>query len=252
MSRQRLLVANWKMNKTVAQARSFAEELGRQTSALPTGVELAVCPPFTALQTLRVILPSRVKLGAQNVHDEPNGAFTGEISAEMLAELGTEYVIVGHSERRQGFGEADDWVARKVRAVLAHGMKPIVCVGEDLEQRNNQATLSVVQSQTSAALAGLEETQLANCAVAYEPIWAIGSGQTPSPQDAQTVITAIRETVATLSGKAAQGMPILYGGSVKPDNIAGFVAQPDIDGALVGGASLKVDSFVALAKAMGE
>jgi len=252
MGRQPLLVANWKMHKTVAEARAFAEHLGQQSARFPNGVDLALCPAFTALTTLRVILPSRVKLGAQNVHFATHGAFTGEVSAPMLEELGVQYVIVGHSERRHVFQESDDWVQRKTQAVLKHGMRPIVCVGEDLEQKEANQTESVVASQTEAALAGLSPDEVAQCVIAYEPVWAIGSGRTPTPEDAQQVIGKIRSIVRTLVGDAAaaDSVPILYGGSVKPDNIAGFTAQPDIDGALVGGASLDPESFLELAIAM--
>lgn len=251
MGRQPLLVANWKMHKTIAEARAFAEQLGQQSARMPSGVELALCPPFTTLSTLRVILPSRVKLGAQNVHFETHGAFTGEVSAPMLMELGVQYVIVGHSERRHVFLETDDWVQRKTQAVLKHGMRPIVCVGEDMAQKEANETEAVVEKQTTAALAGLSATEVAQCVIAYEPVWAIGSGKTPSADDAQQVIGKIREVVRTLAGdSAADAVQILYGGSVKPGNIAGFSAQPDIDGALVGGASLESASFLELAIAM--
>lgn len=251
MGRRPLLAANWKMHKTVAQARLFAESLGQKSAKLPGGIDLVICPPFTTLQSLRVILPSRVKLGAQNVHFETQGAFTGEVSAPMLAELGVDYVVVGHSERRQLFQETDDWVSKKTRAVLQHGMKPIICVGENLSEQEQGLTEQVVRRQTEAAFTGLSREEASHCVIAYEPVWAIGSGRTPSAEDAQGVIAYIRSVVRdTVSQEAAQLVPILYGGSVKPGNIASFTQQPDIDGALVGGASLEPDSFFELAVAM--
>lgn len=252
MERRPLLAANWKMHKTVAQARAFAESLGQQSTRLQNGINLVLCPPFTALSTLRVILPSKVKLGAQNVHFETQGAFTGEVAAPMLSELGVQYVIVGHSERRQLFHESDEWVAKKTAAVLEHSMQPIICVGEVLAQKEQGQTRDVVATQTRAALTGLTAEQAARCVIAYEPVWAIGSGQTPTAEDAQQVIAHIRETVRQVQGDVAAAVPILYGGSVKPNNIASFTAQPDVDGALVGGASLEPDSFLELAMAMEE
>lgn len=253
MGRRPLLAANWKMHKTVAEARTFAESLGQQSTRLPNRIDLVLCPPFTALNTLRVILPSRVALGAQNTHFETHGAFTGEVSAPMLAELGVQYVIVGHSERRQLFQETDAWVARKTQAVLQNQMRPIVCVGEDLNEQEQGQTEAVVTGQTKAALAGLSAEQVGLCVMAYEPVWAIGSGRTPTAEEAQMVIAQIRAVVRETAGKdAADKMPILYGGSVKPNNIGSFTAQPDIDGALVGGASLEPESFLALAVAMEE
>ncbi|SFU88078.1 triose-phosphate isomerase [Alicyclobacillus macrosporangiidus] len=251
MTRRQLLAGNWKMNKTVAEARAFAEAIGRQADAFAGEADFAVCPPFTALHVLRVTLPARVALGAQNVYFEPKGAFTGEVSAEMLAEAGVRYVIVGHSERRHLFGETDALVGKKVEAVLGAGMTPILCVGEDLRERQLGHTERVVERQTKAALAGVDAGRAGEVVIAYEPVWAIGSGQTPAPEDAQRVVAHIRRVVEQEKGKEAAGrVRILYGGSVTADNIAGFTAQPDIDGALVGGASLQPDGFVRMAKAI--
>ncbi len=239
------------MYKTVAEARAFAEALGRLSGRLSDDLEYAICPPVTALQTLRVVMPTKVALGAQNVYFEPQGAFTGEVSTDMVKELGARYVIVGHSERRTLFCETDDLVQKKVQAVVAAGMVPILCVGENLVERDAGETLPVVRRQTERGLAGLSGAAVAQTVVAYEPVWAIGSGRTPSAEDAEVVIAAIRGVIAEQHGlEAAEAVRILYGGSVKPNNIAGFCGQPNIDGALVGGASLEAESFVAMAEAM--
>jgi triosephosphate isomerase len=245
-------MGNWKMHKTVAQARAFAEELGRLSGRLPDSVDYAICAPFTTLHILRVMLPVKVAVGAQNVYFEAKGAFTGEISTEMLREFDTRYVLVGHSERRQIFGESDEWVAKKVKAVADAGMVPVLCVGEDLAQREAGETEAVVHQQVRAGLSQVASDAAADCVIAYEPVWAIGSGKTPTAAEAQTVIHAIRQTLAeTCGAKAAEAIRILYGGSVKPDNVASFTEQPDIDGALVGGASLEAESFAAMAEAVG-
>jgi triosephosphate isomerase len=249
--RRKILIGNWKMHKTVAEARAFAEELGRHSSALTNDLDYAICPPFTALHILRVVLPANVALGAQNIHYAPQGAFTGEISADMVKELGATCVILGHSERRSLFGEDDQFIRQKVHAAVQAGLVPILCVGENLQQRELNQTLAVVRSQTEAGLEGLTPEQVEGAIIAYEPVWAIGSGLTPSPDQAQEVIAHIRSVVKEISGpRAADGVRILYGGSVKPDNIASFTQQPDIDGALVGGASLDPHSFVQMATAM--
>lgn len=251
MGRRKLLVGNWKMHKTTGEARAFAEELGRHGASFPDGMDFAVCAPFTALSVLRVLLPTRVKLGAQNVHFADKGAYTGEISAAMLTDVGVTSVIVGHSERRHLFSESDEWIRRKVHAAVAAGLTPILCVGEDLRQRELNHTLRVVERQTLSGLAELTSAQVAGSVVAYEPVWAIGSGQTPSSQDAQRVVSVIRNVIATEKGAdAAASVRILYGGSVTPANIASFTDEADIDGALVGGASLDAASFAALAAGM--
>lgn len=249
--RRKVLIGNWKMFKTSAEASAFAKALAEASGELSPSLEYAVCPPFTALYAVRGALPGTVKVGAQNVYFEAQGAFTGEISAGMLAAEGVTYVVVGHSERRHVFNESDEWVRRKVQAVVQSGMIPVLCVGEDLRQRELNHTLRVVERQTRSGLAELTAEQTATSIIAYEPVWAIGSGLTPSAEDAESVIRSIREVVASEKGaQAAEQVRILYGGSVKPDNIAGFTNQPNIDGALVGGASLEPASFLKMAAAM--
>ena len=249
--RKPLIAGNWKMHKTVLEAAAFGREL--KTSLAGIGdVEVAVCPPFTALaQVAEVLSGTNIAVGAQNVFWEDQGAFTGEISPLMLKDAGCRYVIVGHSERRHYFGDTDENVNRKVKAVLAHGLIPIMCVGETLEERESGVTEKVVRTQVEAGLDGLAPEQVAGLVLAYEPVWAIGTGKTASDEDAQQVIGFIRGLVKGRFGaRAAEGVRIQYGGSVKPGNAAGLMAQPDIDGALVGGASLEVESFVEIIKAV--
>jgi triosephosphate isomerase len=215
-------------------------------------VEVVVCPPFTALRSIQVLIEGdrlQYGLGAQDVHWEDKGAFTGEVSAGMLAALKCGYVIVGHSERRQLFGETDEMVSKKVRAVLGAGMAPILCVGETLEERDAGRTEDKVVGQIKAALAGVPTEQAGHAVIAYEPIWAIGTGRNADPGDAGEVITLIRRTVASVATpEAADGMRIQYGGSVKAGNIREFMAHPEIDGALVGGASLDPEEFALIVK----
>jgi triosephosphate isomerase len=244
VSRTPLLAGNWKMHGTrreaVALARALAEAVGAVRER-----EVVVAPPFTALEAVaQVLAGSRIGLGAQNVHWEAKGAFTGEVSAPMLREAGCTHVIVGHSERRQYFGETDATVGKRLRAALAGGLTPIVCVGETLAEREAGETAAVIARQVAAALAGLAPTDVARCVVAYEPVWAIGTGRTATPAQAEEVHAAIRRQVAGLvSEPVAAGLRILYGGSVKPDNIDALMAEGDIDGALVGGASLDPAAF---------
>jgi triosephosphate isomerase len=216
-------------------------------------VEVAVCPPFTGLKAVSTIIEIdrlSLSLGAQNVYWEREGAFTGEVSPRMLAELRCQYVIVGHSERREHFGETDEMVNRKVRAVFAEGMTPILCVGESLVTREELQTEQFVRTQVMAGAAGLSGEEAARLVVAYEPIWAIGSGRTPTPEAANDVARSIRATIGAMYGPpAAMTMRVLYGGSVKPENARMFFAEPDIDGALVGGASLDADSFAEIVMA---
>jgi triosephosphate isomerase len=238
------------MHKTNAEAAAFVERFMDLVPAIPHDVELVLCPPFTALQTVAASLHAaqgssgRVKLGAQNMHWEPSGAFTGEISAPMLLEIGVRYVILGHSERRQYFAETDETVRLKTAAALANGLTPIVAVGESLEIRRTGGTEDKVCTQTVAALDGLQADDVRKVILAYEPIWAIGTGQNCDPENANGVMGAIRGCVDGL-----QDVPILYGGSVKADNIGAYTALSDIDGGLVGGASLDPQSFAALATA---
>lgn len=245
MARIPFVVGNWKMHSTVAEARLLASGITR--SALPAGVEVAVCPPFTALADVaRILERSAVELGAQNMFWEAKGAFTGEVSPVMLSDLGCQYVIVGHSERRQHFGDTDESVARKARAALAHTLTPIICVGERLEERDARQTERVITRQVEAATAGLSAEQLAHLVIAYEPVWAIGTGRAATGPEANRVIGLIRMTLAAHDNAASARTRILYGGSVTADNVAEFSGQPEIDGALVGGASLDARKFLAI------
>lgn len=242
-----IIAGNWKMHKTVAEAIDLAQGVCNAVKDIST-VDVVLCPTFTALSAVKDIVEgTNVGLGAQNMYWEVQGAFTGEISPVMLAEL-CDYVILGHSERRQYFGETDEGVNKKIKAALAHSLIPIVCVGEDLSQNEAGETETFVGGQVKAAFDGLSPDEAAIVIVAYEPIWAIGTGKTADPIMANSIIKhSIRGVLADLYGDTvAEKIRVQYGGSVKPDNIAGFMAQPDIDGALVGGASLKVDSFLAL------
>jgi triosephosphate isomerase len=221
-------------------ARALVESVGRTT-----GREVVIAPAFTALETVaEVIRGSCIELSAQNVHGEPKGAFTGEVSAAMLTDVGCTHVIIGHSERRQYFGETDASVNARLKAALGGGLTPIVCVGETLAEREGGRTANVVDGQVRGGLAGLDAAQVARCVIAYEPVWAIGTGRTATPEQAQEVHAAIRALVRGLAGDAvAAGIRILYGGSVKADNVDALMAQPDLDGALVGGASLVAADF---------
>ncbi len=244
------VAGNWKMHKTVEEARLLIAEMLDDLQFIQ-GVEKVVCPPFTALLPVSAMLAGTdIGVGAQNMHWEEEGAFTGEVSPRMVAEF-ARYVILGHSERRAYFGETDETVNRKVAAAFAHNLVPIVCVGETLEEREAGKTDAVVQRQVRGALAGLSAELASGVVMAYEPVWAIGTGRAATPEDAARVIEAdIRGTLAEMFGdEVAQAVRVLYGGSVKPHNAAEFFASPQIDGALVGGASLKADQFVAIVRA---
>ncbi|WCK54118.1 triose-phosphate isomerase [Aneurinibacillus sp. Ricciae_BoGa-3] len=245
-----IIAGNWKMHKTIEEARAFA---GAVAAKLPQkNVDAVICAPFTALPSLVEELGGKaVGIGAQNMHWEESGAFTGEISPVMLNELRIEYVILGHSERRQYFAETDETVNKKVKAAFAHNLTPIVCVGEDLQQRESGQTKEFVREQVMKAGEGLSSADAKKLIIAYEPIWAIGTGKSSTADDAQDVIGFIRGTVAdAFDQQVANEVRIQYGGSVKPDNIASYMAQPDIDGALVGGASLEAVSFLKLIEAV--
>lgn len=245
-----IIAGNWKMHKTVAEAVELATGV-RNAVADVAGVDVVLCPPFTALSALKDVLAgSDVGLGAQNMHFAEQGAFTGEVSPLMLKEL-CQYVILGHSERRQFFGETDEGVNKKIKVALEHGLRPIVCVGENLAQNEAGETTAFVGGQVKAAFDGLSAEEAAVVIVAYEPIWAIGTGKTADPATANTIIAqSIRGTLADMYGDdVAQKVRVQYGGSVKPGNVDAFMAQPDIDGALVGGASLSVENFLPLVKA---
>jgi triosephosphate isomerase len=238
------------MNKTPAEAKVLAAEIANALGAAPCPVEVVVCPPYIDLPAVTETLAgTQVGVGAQNMHNEPKGAFTGEIAASMLQEIGVKYVILGHSERRTYFADTDATVNAKTKAALAAGFTPIVCVGETLEERESGKTETVVTTQIRGSLADLG-ADIAKVVVAYEPVWAIGTGKTATPAQAQEVHALIRKTLAEMAGEAtAQSIRIQYGGSMKPENAAELMAQPDIDGGLIGGAALKADSFLAIVKA---
>jgi len=244
--RKAVIAGNWKMNKNRAEAKALIEELKPLVKDADCGV--IVCVPFTDLETvLASTQGSNICVGAQNCHFAPSGAFTGEISAAMLTEMGVEYVVLGHSERRQYFGETDVTVNKRMRAALDAGLKPIVCVGELLEQREQGVTAEVVGMQTRIALGGVTVEELKNIIIAYEPVWAIGTGKTATAEQAGEVCGLIRATVADLYGKeAADALTIQYGGSMNAGNAAELLAQEDVDGGLIGGAALKAPDFSAI------
>jgi len=244
-----IIAGNWKMHKTVAEAKKLAQDVIDSVADID-GVDVVLCPPFTALAALSEILAgTKVGLGAQNMYFEEQGAFTGEVSPLMLKEL-CQYVILGHSERRQFFGETDEGVNKKIKVALAHGLTPIVCVGENLAQNEAGETNSFVGGQVKAAFAGLSAADAVKVIVAYEPIWAIGTGKNADAETANSIIaTAIRGVLASMySVDVAEQIRVQYGGSVKPANVQAYMAQPDIDGALVGGASLTIENFLPLVK----
>ena len=241
------LAANWKMHKTIAEAAEFIDALLPRIAATPHDV--VICPPYLALsEVVERSRGSAVRVAAQNMHEEDAGAFTGEVSAPMLAEVDVDAVILGHSERRQHFGESDEALARKVPAALAAGLEPILCVGESEEARDAGQTEAVLERQLQADLAAVEPSELARVVVAYEPIWAIGTGRTATPEQAQEACAFIRDVLRE-RGSEADAVRILYGGSVKPANAAELLALPDVDGALVGGASLDPEEFAAIIEA---
>lgn len=237
--RQPLLAANWKMYHTSAEATAFMRDLPPLLA--DNGKQVVICPPATLLPLLAQSRNERLEIGTQNIHWQAEGAFTGEISAAQAVDAGATWCICGHSERRQYFAETAEQVAWKSAAALAAGLKPIVCVGESLEQRQSGRALQVLHDDIQASLAGVEPTP--QLVVAYEPVWAIGTGQVATPQDAEEAIAHLRAAVAEIWGETAQQVRILYGGSVKPANISALMACPNIDGALVGGASLQAQSF---------
>jgi triosephosphate isomerase len=245
--RKPLMAGNWKMHHTHLEAIQVVQKLSYRLEKQDyDDVEVVVCPAFTALRSVQTTLEGDripIGLGAQNCYFETQGAFTGEVSPTMLAKLHVQYVIVGHSERRELFAETDDIVAKKLRAVLAADMQPIVCVGESLAQREAGETDAFVAGQVQAAFANLPSDKAARCVIAYEPIWAIGTGRNATPDDANTTIGVIRSTLRDIVGGTADELRILYGGSMKPGNAADLMAMPEVDGGLVGGASLDPDDF---------
>ncbi|MEK7715395.1 MAG: triose-phosphate isomerase [candidate division NC10 bacterium] len=244
-----LVIGNWKMHGTLAEARALAGGI-REGLKRPRGVQVVVCPPFTALAAVAEVLAgSLIQLGAQTCHHEPAGAHTGEIAPPMLVELGCRWVLLGHSERRKEVGESDAVINVKLRAALAHGLMPVLCVGETAEERRQGLTFTTVEGQLRAGLAGVAAEPVRKLALAYEPVWAIGTGVNATPGQAGEVHGYLRGLLSELASKeVAQAVRILYGGSVKAENVDGLVAEPEIDGALVGGASLNAAGFVAIVK----
>ncbi|MBQ8922678.1 MAG: triose-phosphate isomerase [Oscillospiraceae bacterium] len=252
--RKAIIAGNWKMNKTRPEAKALLEEIKPLVANAEGKIEVIACVPFTNLETaVNTTAGSNVKIGAENVHFEKSGAFTGEISAEMLTELGVEYVVIGHSERRQYFGETDETVNKRTKAALAAGLKPIVCVGELKWERQCNITEEVVGRQIKLDLWDVTEEELKNVVIAYEPVWAIGTGLTATPAQAEEVCAFIRATVAKLYNQAAaDALTIQYGGSMNAGNAAELLAKPNIDGGLIGGASLKANDFNVIVQAAVE
>jgi len=244
-----LMAGNWKMHKSVGEAIALVQAL-KESLADVTEREILVCPPFTALYPVAEALKgSDIQLGAQNIYPQEEGAYTGEVSPTMLLDLGCRYVILGHSERRQHFKETDEFINRKVHLALEHGLRPILCVGETLEQREAGQEVAMVTKQVKECLAGVTGQEMKEVVIAYEPVWAIGTGRTATPEQAQTMHLTIRDILKGLYGQeTAEATRIIYGGSVKPDNVDDLMREPDIDGALVGGASLKAESFTRIVR----
>ena len=244
--RKPIIAGNWKMNKTIKEGLEFIEEVKGQTEG---DVEVLVCAPFTLLKDLKLATKgTNIKIGAQNMHCENSGAFTGEVAPANLVEIGMDYVIIGHSERREYYGETDETCNKKVLKAIEVGIDPILCCGETLEEREADKTMDKVKGQIVAGLAGVKAEDLAKVVIAYEPIWAIGTGKTATAEQANEVIAYIRQVVRDIYGDLADQVRIQYGGSVKPANVAEIMGQSDIDGALVGGASLKPADFLGLLK----
>jgi len=247
--RKLIIAGNWKMNKTVAEALDLVRGLKLELAGVKE-VDLVVCPPFTALcEVSKIILDSNLRLGAQNMNEHPHGAYTGEIAAFMLKEFSVRYVILGHSERRTYYGETDALVARKAQAAHAAALKPIVCVGETLQEREQGQTEAILERQIRGSLAGLTKEQMLETIIAYEPVWAIGTGRNATPEQAQEAHAFIRRLLGQIYDETvARRVRIQYGGSVKPSNARDLMSQPDVDGALVGGASLEVRTFSDIVK----
>ncbi len=248
-----IVAGNWKMNLTRAESVKLVQGLSAEISAA-SGVDVAVCPPFVYLDSvLRATQASLLGVGAQNMYHEPKGAFTGEVSAAMLTDLGCQYVILGHSERRNVFGESDEDVNKKLKVALASGLTPIVCVGELIEQRKAGQTLQVIEQQFDGSFADVTAEQMVRCVIAYEPVWAIGTGLTATPEQAEEVHRSLRLILRDRFGNdVSEAIRIQYGGSVTPDNAATLLAQENIDGALVGGAALTVEKFLPIIRAAAE
>ncbi|WP_300295421.1 triose-phosphate isomerase [uncultured Intestinimonas sp.] len=251
--RKTIIAGNWKMNKTLSETRAFAEEI-KPMLGKPKWCEVVLCVPYVNIPAaVRLFKESRIAIGAENCHYESHGAYTGEVSAEMLKELGVKYVIIGHSERRQYYNETDFTVNKKVHAALEAGLRPIVCVGESLEQRELGVTMELISYQVKCALAGVPAEKLRHVVIAYEPIWAIGTGRTATAEQAGEVCQSIRAVIRKLYGaRVARSVTIQYGGSMNPKNAAELLSQPDVDGGLIGGASLKPDQFVDIINAANQ
>ena len=251
--RKTIIAGNWKMNKNATETKKFAEDL---KAILPRAkwCDVVVCVPFVNIPAaLKAFKDMRVAVGAENLYFEPNGAYTGEVSADMLRDLGVKYVIIGHSERRQYFGETDITVNKKVHAALEAGLHPIICVGESLEQREMGVTMELIALQVKSALSGVAADKVRKCVIAYEPIWAIGTGKTATAEQAAEVCESIRVVIRKLYGaRVARAVTIQYGGSMNAKNAAELLAQPDIDGGLIGGASLKPDDFTTIVNAANQ
>ena len=251
--RKTIIAGNWKMNKTLSETRAFAEEL-KPLLGKPKWCEVVLCVPYVNIQTaVRLFKECRVAIGAENCHYESHGAYTGEVSCEMLKEMGVKYVIIGHSERRQYYNETDFTVNKKVHAALEAGLYPIVCVGESLEQRELGVTMDLISYQVKAALAGVPAEKMRHVVIAYEPIWAIGTGKTATAEQAGEVCEAIRAVIRKLYGaRVARSVTIQYGGSMNAKNAQELLDQPDVDGGLIGGASLKAPDFVQIVNAANQ
>ncbi len=249
--RKKVIAGNWKMYTDIFESANLVKALVNKLRKAPSDPEVVVCPPFTSLVVVsRLIQGSKIKLGAQNMYHEDEGAYTGEISAKMLKSIGCQYVILGHSERRQYFNETNDLINLKVKMALQTGLTPIVCIGEKLDEREKGITEQVVTAQAKGVLRDIRGSDIEKVIIAYEPVWAIGTGRNATPEQAEEVHQLIRKLVGQLSGwSIAEQLVIQYGGSVKPDNAPDLLSQPNVDGALVGGASLKSDSFIAIIKA---
>ncbi|MDP8262194.1 MAG: triose-phosphate isomerase [Candidatus Ancaeobacter aquaticus] len=247
--RKPIIAGNWKLHKNITEAKELVEKLKNDLTGIDD-VDIVVCPCFTALwEVAKTLSGSNIASGAQNMFWEPKGAFTGEISASQIKDTGATYVIIGHSERRQYFGETNETVNKKIKAALAEGLTPIVCVGEVLAEREEGRMQEVLKVQVTESLAGLTKEEMVKCVIAYEPVWAIGTGKTATPDQAQDVHQYIRSLIGDMFDKSvSDSIRIQYGGSVKPSNVSELMAKDSIDGALVGGASLEADSFVQLVK----
>jgi len=251
--RTKVIAGNWKMNKNLNESVTLVSEIKNGLTSLNCSSEIIICPPYTSLETVNSLIKNTaINLGAQNMHFEDSGAFTGEISADMLKSVGCNYVILGHSERRKIFLETDEVINEKINKALDEKLKVIFCIGETLTERESKITFKVLEEQIVNGLNNISDEKVVNLTVAYEPVWAIGTGKTASPEQAQEVHEFIRKLIAKLySNNISQDMKILYGGSVKPGNAASLLSQADIDGALIGGACLKADSFLEIIKIAG-